>query len=127
MGLLLYGYKPFESGKLDLTPVMKVYAPIILERNIKKGESALYGNLPAIKAQKISLVRYGYADGLFRLAVDGQFNNRCMDITALNNINKEKGYALIMGDADKTAKLYKTISYEVLVKCSLRAEKIYLR
>ena len=127
LGILLYGYKPFESDFIDVKPVMKVYAPTLNARFIKKGQSALYGNFIAEEDTFIRLVRYGYADGLFRKRVDGQFNNRCMDISAvLEDEQTEWGYP-VMVDAQQTAKKYGTISYEVLTKCALRAEKIYLR
>ena len=35
-------------------------------------------------------------------------------------------YAVVMDNADLIAKENGTISYEVLTKCALRAEKIYL-
>lgn len=127
VGILLYGYKPFKSDNVCVKPIMKIYSPIIGERFIEKGESALYGDCKSQKAQKISLVRYGYADGLFREKTLGQFNNRCMDVTALTSPVIKNGNALIFDDADKLAKKYGTISYELLTKATMRAEKIYIR
>ena len=126
IGILLYGYKPFKSDKIHVEPIMKVYAPVLSKRRLKKGESALYGVCKSKKAQTISLIRYGYADGLFRARVKGQFNNRCMDITAITeNVNGK--YCLVIKDAEKIAKRYKTINYEILTKCAFRAQKIYIR
>ena len=127
IGILLYGYKPFKSNYVKVKPVMKVYAPSLCKRTLNAGESALYGNRLATEQTDLTLVRYGYADGLFRKETGGQFNNRCMDLTALINPQKsDYGYA-IMTDADETAEKYGTISYEVLTKSALRAEKIYVR
>ena len=126
IGILLYGYKPFKSDKIHVEPIMKVYAPILSKRRLKKGESALYGNCKSPKNQIISLVRYGYADGLNRQKTAGQFNNRCMDVTAITENANGKYYA-VMQDAEKLAKRYKTISYEILTKCAIRAQKIYIR
>ncbi len=124
IGILLYGYKPFCSDfKVD--PIMKVYAPVITKRDIEKGESALYGKCPANENQSLSLVRFGYADGLPRKAVLGQFNNRCMDLTAITG-REEKSEIVIMDDAEKLAKEYGTISYEILTSVCKRAEKIYV-
>lgn len=127
VGILLYGYKPFPTDKITVRPIMKILSPILRERTIKEGESALYGDFPSKKEQKLSLVRYGYADGLDRVAVDGQFNNRCMDVTAYTDPIIEEGYAVVMEDAEELARKYNTISYEILTKSAMRAEKIYLR
>ena len=126
IGLLLYGYKPFKTDRIKVKPAMKVYAPVVATRRLKRGEHALYGDKRIQKDTDIALIRYGYADGLFRKEVKGQFNNRCMDLTALTSVKRGKKYAAVMTDAEKTAKAYGTISYEILVKCALRAEKIYI-
>ena len=73
---------------------------------------------------KISLVRYGYADGLMRKQVSGQFNNRCMDVSAV--LGEGNGWIEVMDNADRLAKEYQTISYEILVKSAIKAEKIYI-
>ncbi|MBQ3116072.1 MAG: alanine racemase [Clostridia bacterium] len=127
VGILLYGYTPYKTDAIDVKPIMKIYAPIIRERNLKKGDSALYGTCRAKADQKINLVRYGYADGLFRRATIGQFNNRCMDVTAVTDIKKENGFFVVLSSAKDLADKYGTISYEILVKSAVRAEKIYLR
>lgn len=127
IGLLLYGYTPFRTKKISVQPIMKVYAPIIEKRTIKKGQSALYGNYPAKEDTDIALVRYGYADGLNRKQVKGQFNNRCMDVTAVIDGNESEWGYPVMIDANELALKYGTISYEVLTKVGIRAEKIYLR
>ena len=124
VGILLYGYKPFETDYIDVKKVMRVYAPPVKQRFLQKGQSALYGNCPAGDDTFITLLRYGYADGLSRCNVQSQFNARCMDITAVKGKTQDD-LVLVMGDADKIAKDYGTISYEVLTKCALRAQKIY--
>ena len=124
IGLLLYGYTPFKCEKFPLKRVMKIYAPVVNTKQIKKGESCLYGSIKSQKDLNLKIVRYGYADGLFRKPIKGQFNNRCMDLTAV----KAKGkYVCIMDNADKLARFYTTISYEILTKAAIRAEKIYIR
>lgn len=128
IGILLYGYKPFESDYLSVNPVMRVYAPVLEKRLLKKGQSALYGECVCEKQTDLALVRYGYADGLNRNQVDGQFNNRCMDLTAYAlNGEKVNEFYPVMINADELAKKYGTISYEILSKVALRAQKIYLR
>ena len=125
IGLLLYGYKPFRSTKLRLAKAMKIYALTLSSFTIKKGESALYGKKIADRAETLSLIRYGYADGQERRETEEIFNNRCMDVTAVRKRIKGKKY-LLLNNADRIAKTYNTISYEILVKSAIRAEKIYI-
>lgn len=126
IGILLYGYKPFESDFIKVSPIMKIYAPLIKTRQIKGGEHCLYGDYKVQEDMQVSLIRLGYADGVMRENISGQINNRCMDITAVKNpIITNKG-VLVMDNADALAKEYGTISYEILTKSAMRAEKIYL-
>lgn len=124
IGILLYGYKPFKSD-FPVKPIMKVIAPVIKRRMLGFGKRALYGGKRTAIRRGISLIRFGYADGLPRTEVKGQFNNRCMDITAITSATGD--FVVVMDDADALAKKYRTISYEILTKVCLRAEKIYLR
>ena len=125
IGILLYGYKPFPTKNVSVSPIMKIYAPIVARRIIKGGSTALYGDKRAKRDTEIELIRYGYADGFFREEISGQFNNRCMDATAV--IGKTNGELYpVMEDAEALAKKHHTISYEILTKCAMRAEKIYL-
>ncbi len=125
VGILLYGYKPFASNKISVRPVMKVYAPVLKRRSVKKGERALYGEKGLKADTEYSLIRFGYADGLERKAILGQTNNRCMDITAVS-VSDKRLYP-VMTNALELAQKYGTIPYEILCKISLRAEKIYLK
>ncbi|MBE7087016.1 MAG: alanine racemase [Clostridiales bacterium] len=124
IGILLYGYKPFVSDKIAIKPVMKVFANVVGGRVLKRGDKALYGDKRANCDQVVTLVRFGYADGLPRKEVEGQFNNRCMDLTAV--CGEYAGNYIVMDDATVLAKKYGTIEYEILTKVSQRAEKFYL-
>ncbi len=126
IGILMYGYKPFPSSFISVKPIMKIYAPLVKTRALKKGDSCLYGTNSLSQDKRLYLVRFGYADGLPRQKVKGQFSNRCMDITALEKVKVTSKGVLIMENADKVAKKYNTISYEVLTKCAIRSQKIYL-
>lgn len=127
IGILLYGYYPFKTDKIKVKPIMKLYSYVLKNRTLKRGSSALYGNKKVVTKTQVAFIRYGYADGLPRKQITGQFNNRCMDLTAVKTDRQLKGKVLVLGDADKFAKAYKSINYEVLVNCSHRAEKIYRR
>ena len=124
IGILLYGYKPFNSTAISVSPIMKVYAPNIKTRVVEAGQSVLYGNAKCFTTKRINLVRYGYADGLMRKKIKGQFNNRCMDVSAI--VGDQKEWVCVMENANILAQKYNTISYEVLTKCAFRAQKIYL-
>jgi alanine racemase len=125
IGILLYGYKPFASDFIKVRPIMKVIAPVVNTRILKKGERALYGLKKAKKTLPLSLVRVGYADGFIREGDEEIFSSRCMDLTQYKGVCEEDGFAVILLDADKKAKAHRTISYEVLVNATVRAEKIY--
>ncbi len=127
IGILMYGYKPFPSEFINVKPIMKIYAPLIKERTLVRGENCLYGRQKLNSTKRLWLVRFGYADGLPRQKTKGQFNNRCMDITAVENAKITRKGVLVMDNADRISKKYNTISYEVLTKCAIRAQKIYIR
>ena len=125
IGILLYGYKPFPTDTISVKPVMKVYAPIIKERRLNKGESALYGQRVADRNENLSLVRFGYADGLDRCENAEIFNNRCMDVS-LYRAERNGKFFCIMKNADELASKSGTISYEILTKITARADRVYL-
>ncbi len=106
---------------------MKLYARKISLRKIHAGQSVLYGKCKARTKKDLTLIRFGYADGLPRIKSKGQFNNRCMDITAVTRCSSRNGEVAVLLNADDVAKKYNTISYEILTKCAIRAQKIYLR
>ena len=44
----------------------------------------------------------------------------------LVGVKKNAGLVAVMTDAEDLARKYNTISYEILVKCALRAEREYI-
>ena len=130
IGIALYGYKPFNERGLRLKKVMRVYAPVTTVRRLKRGDGCNYGTFKLEKDQEVALVRYGYADGMPRRKIKGQINFRCMDLTAINaqGLGVFRGkFICVMDDAERIAKEYGTISYEILTKCAIRAQKIYIK
>lgn len=125
-GILLYGYKPFFTDKISVTPAMKVYAPVTAARTVGRGETLMYGTKRLEEDSDVKIARYGYADGLLRQNIAGQFGARCMDLTAVKATVGNGKFVPVMTDAEKLAKEYRTISYEILTKSALRAEKIYI-
>lgn len=126
VGLLLYGYKPFASNKIKVRPAMKVYSPVLDKKVVVRGERILYGDYRLDKDTNAVLVQYGYADGLERKKRGNLINNRCMNVSAYSNLKVEDGYGLIMDNAEVLANELGTISYEILTKSGITAQKIYL-
>lgn len=119
VGIALYGYSPTE--RLKTTPCMKIYAEKLVDRNLEKNQNVLYGNFVLQKTEKVSIIKYGYADGAPRVS-DLTLNNRCMDISCVKQSKKSH---IVMDDALKIAKRLGTIPYEVLVSFSKRSKKVY--
>lgn len=116
VGILAYGYKPFNA-QIDVQPIMKIVAPEISRRRFSDGDRCLYN--AAVEAGEFSLVEYGYADGLPRRYAP----TRCMN---LSYEPTRGGVAVIMDDAEKTAERYGTICYEVLVSAARNLKKVYI-
>ena len=129
IGIMLYGYYPYKIKKptIKIRPVMKVYTFCVKERLLSAGENLLYGNFKLKNKEEISLIRFGYADGLSRNSKKLTLNKRCMDLSAVKKANKTRKFYILNKNADEIAKKYDTISYEILTSVSRRTEKIYLR
>lgn len=120
-GILLYGYAPVGFQLNGIYPAMKVYARRI-QTHGAVGLGAGYGRMPKL-CERLSAYRCGYAEGLFRTVPLG-INNLCMDSFVSQDT---RDLAPVMENAEEYAERCGTISYEVLCKASLRAEKIYER
>ena len=135
IGIGLYGYLP-DGAERSRAPVlqkgMTVYASVAASRKYTRG-GAGYGERAHINGQtkRLSVLRAGYADGFLRKAQNGTVgaernaNNACMDVTVRADDRRRGDETVILDDADETAKLTDTISYEVLCAATRRAERIY--
>ncbi len=121
VGLMLYGYTPFETDKIKLSKAMRVYAKNLGVRTLKN-ERFLYGDKRR-NEKAVTLLRVGYADGFFRSM--GEISPMCMDISGVKGAF-EGDYVPIMTDALSLSKKLKTIPYEVLTSVTKRAEFVYL-
>ncbi|MBQ8284426.1 MAG: alanine racemase [Clostridia bacterium] len=138
VGIGLYGYLPTSTPQrfkemLCLEKGMSVYARVETERKVSfggvgYGRPCLNKEIEAI--QRLSVVRYGYADGFLRQRKNGAFgwerhlNNLCMDVCLTRKERKGQWLPVLL-DADETAKVTGTISYEVLCAATRRAEFVY--
>ena len=121
-GLLLYGYKPFESDAIPVKPVMRVEAQALKNVRLRKGDRLFYGDYKLKDNSEVCIVRAGYADGLRRRGYL-TLNNRCMDVSAYPG--KGEGSVIVMDDAQKHALAENTIPYEILCGVTHRANVVY--
>ncbi len=138
-GISLYGYysRRWKDPVIPLKPVMKLEAPIVNIKNIKKGNSVSYGQSYITKHDtRAGLVPLGYADGYWRC-----FSNRasmkvkdcyvpvigrvCMDqllidVTKIDDIEPGQMVTVIEDDHNSSCGVYAlaemadTICYEIL-------------
>ena len=118
VGIGAYGYNelPDIFDKIELKPVLSLYAHKISTRVLTKGQRVGYGgDFKAERNMSISTYDIGYGDGWQRgsyitaegLPVLGRVS---MDFITLET---EKETICMMDDAQKAAKQLKTISYEI--------------
>lgn len=120
VGIALYGYNelPLSFDKIMLKPILQLYAQKISSRYLKVGERIGYsGTFIAPKKMLVSTYDIGYGDGLNRskaftisegLDILGRIS---MDSISIEG---DKKRICIIDDAQKVAKQWQTLSYEVL-------------
>jgi len=133
VGIGAYGYNelPNTFDTITLKPVLSLYAKKISTRVLKKGERVGYGgDFIAPKKMRVSTYDLGYGDGWFRgdsnttyitsenLPILGRVS---MDFITLESDKEE---VCVMNDAKTTAKIYQTITYEIITALDLDIKKI---
>ena len=110
---------------------MTVYARHELTRKYSFG-GAGYGESKELKkGEKLSVIRFGYADGALRKKANGldgyqkNVNDCCMDACLRKGTKRRGRYEVILSDAQETAKETGTIPYEVLCAITRRAQFVY--
>lgn len=133
IGLGLYGYLPDGGKEPRLRKAMKVYARAIQSRRYSFG-GAGYGFLDGEEAASlgdVGVLRAGYADGFFRKRENGMrgsdrnLSPLCMDACIRRGRSRAGAWVPVMTDADETAAVAGTISYEILCSVTRRAEFSY--
>ena len=141
-GIILHGLYPTKElqQKIKLEPTTKLKSKISFIKEVEKGTSISYGRSYITKDKtKVATVPLGYADGIRRamsnkgkVVINGKvvpiIGKVCMDcfmvdVTSLENVNV--GDDVYIWDNENifiedVAKIYDTISYEVLVSISPR-------
>ncbi len=142
VGLGIYGYLPDDISEkerkereLGLEKAMRLKAKVVASKaysggglGYQEGESS---KKERAKAEGISVIRFGYADGGTRLGkgISGGLDvigNLCMDATLAFGRLKKGAYVDVMTDAYQTAKAMGTIAYETLCNATKRAEIVYI-
>ena len=147
-GILLYGASPFEhvtAQALGLQPAMRVTAPVIAIRDVKRGQRIGYGSrFQCDRNIKVAVIGAGYGDGYPRSVPDGTSvmlgNQRCpivglismdsmvVDISTLA-VPPPIGYPVTLWGhgqlpVDEIARLSGTIPYELL--CCIRGQRQWI-
>ena len=142
VGLGLYGYFPCGANAktgvaqetlsaLPLKKSMVVYAKVVAERKYVFGGFGYGEELDGTGVQRLSVCRFGYADGFLRRkqnGVDGwqdNANNLCMDACVRFGKQERGAWLPVLTDAEEIARQTDTIAYEVLCAATRRAEFIY--
>ena len=122
-GIAIYGYNELPSmyDEINLKPVLILHAKKVATRKLQKSQRVGYaGDFTAPKDMTVSTYNLGYGDGWTRtvnanayvtpegLPILGRVS---MDFVTLES---EKEEVVIMNDAQKAAKHFGTISYEVI-------------
>ena len=144
-GISMFGGGPFGTPDARLRPVAILEAPILQVRTVRAGETVGYSaNFTAERELRVGVLALGYADGVLRASsprgavwFEGArrpiLGRVSMDLTAVDLTGCAVGQA---GDTaevfganlplDEAAAAAGTIAYELLVRLSPRAERIYV-
>ena len=147
-GLSIYGISPNKKIDKNLKPVMKLTAPVVLFKDIKKGDKIGYGcSYTANKNLKMAVIQCGYGDGIplnfsnkghvyyknFIFPIIGRVSMDliCIDISTFNMNEEIKSVEIWGGDnkfsrLEKIAEKFETIPYIYLTSLTNRVERIYV-
>jgi len=147
-GLMLYGASPFAgecAAQYGLQAAMRVEAPVISVRNLKRGQSVGYGATFVCPGDmQVALVGIGYGDGYPRAAGTGtpvQIGGRlcpllgrvsmdsiAVDVSSLGGLVQPGEVALLWGSdelpVERLSECVGMIPYELL--CTIRGERRWL-
>ena len=127
VGIAMYGYNelPDIYDKIELKPVVSLWAKRVSTRLLKKGQRVGYGgNFRAKKDMIVSTYDLGYGDGWFRGDANKPYitpeglpilGTVSMDFISLESTKDE---LCIFNNAQDAARHFNTISYEIITKLS---------
>jgi alanine racemase len=133
VGIAMYGFNELPSiyNKLELKPVLSLWAKRVSTRELKKGQRVGYGgSFMANKDMLVSTYDVGYGSGLFRgdstnplITKDGLpiLGRVSMDFISLQSTKDE---LCIFANAQEVAKHFNTISYEITTSLKSNLKRI---
>ena len=146
LGLGLYGIDASDMLDNRLIKVHTLKAKVLQIKDLKPNETTGYSRMGQAKeATRIAIISLGYADGLMRLAGNGQYalnikgvnyptiGNICMDVCMIRlDLDKE----IVVGDEvivfgpdlpiEGLATACHTISYEIISRIAPRVKRTYI-
>ncbi len=130
-GIATYGYTQIRSYQKSFKPVLSLWGEKINTIFLKKGQKVGYGGVfQATKDMVISTYDIGYGDGFFRYDGIGEFKiaskKRVLGRISMDSMSIEgdENIICLFDDAQKIAKYFNTISYDVLVKLSPSIKRV---
>jgi len=135
VGIAMYGYNelPAIYKKIELKPILSLWAKRVSTRELKKGQKIGYGgSFIAQKDMIVSTYDIGYGDGLFRgnsnnpLIVDNNLpilGRVSMDFISLESTKDE---ICIFNNAQNVAKHFNTISYEITTSLKAALKRVII-
>ena len=135
VGIAMYGYNelPTIFNSIKLKPILSLWAKRTSSRELKKGQRVGYGgDFIAPKDMIISTYDIGYGDGLFRgdsknplILTNGQpiLGRVSMDFISVESTKDE---LCIFDNAQKIAKHFSTISYEITTNLKSEIERLVI-
>ena len=135
IGIAAYGYNELASGfnKILLKPVLSLHARWVANRRLREGERIGYGgDFDAPEDMVVSTYDLGYGDGWPRADSSDPYvtpegfpilGRVSMDFVTLETDKEE---VCIMDDAQKAARHFGTISYEMTTTLSPNIERVVI-
>ena len=133
IGIAAYGYLESDEvfGKIELLPILGLWAHKVSTRVIEQGWRIGYGGVFESKKKiRVSTYDIGYADGFFRYDGLSELKTACkkkiLGRISMDSLSceGEENEICIFNDAKMIARHFDTICYDVLVKLSPNIKRI---
>ncbi|WP_419768612.1 alanine racemase [Arcobacter sp.] len=132
VGIACYGYigNPPAFDKIDLKPVLSLWAQKIATRTLKKNQSVGYGG--TYKTDKdiiVSTYDIGYGDGFLRINENQAYKTpkgfRVLGRISMDNLSldSQDEEVCMFDDAKALAKIHNTITYEIVTTLSTELKR----
>ena len=132
VGIASYGYieNDLVFDKIDLKPVLSLWAQRVSTRVLKKNQALGYGGTyKSNQDMKVSTYDIGYGDGFFRINGDQHYETpkgyKVLGRVSMDNLslNSEEENVCIFDDVRALSKLHNTITYEITTSLSTELKR----